>query len=344
MPDSWYSVTSIPITEEVQESRGSREKFWVPRVGEPNLWLLKFPRPGTGEHWAEKIAYEVGRLVGINCARVELARCGDRYATICESFDPNIWYEYWWRFGESPQREVYLSVSDANVVDSALSDPAKIAAASEILGTMFVPGYTVLGMHVSGYDLSRDAKFSQTQHSVGNIIGAIKSSDQTFGSDSPENQSSMLEKIASFAILDGLIGNTDRHHENWQLRLDHRPGASGLSVAPSFDHASSLGRELSDVARQRRIDSHGIVAYVKRGRGGVYWYDDQPTAPLDLAQRLCQRWPDFTRRTLRRIAAVTDQEFRRVVDKVPSEFITETAREFAYRVLISSRNELLEDA
>ena len=345
MPDSWYSVTSIPITEEVQESRGSREKFWVPRVGEPNLWLLKFPRPRTGEHWAEKIAYEIGRQVGINCARVELARCGDRYATICESFDPNIWYEYWWRFGESPQREVYLSASDATAVDVALSDPAKITAASEILGTMFIPGYTVLGIHVPGYDLSRDAKFSQTQHSVENIIGAIKSSDQRFGSDSSENQSSMLEKIASYAILDGLIGNTDRHHENWMLKLEYRAGESRISAAPSFDHASSLGRELLDDDRRTKMDADGVLNYLQRGRGGVYWTADEKNAPapINLARSLSRNWPEFTSRTLEALKNVQDTEFRTIVDRVPHELMSVAAKDFAYQVLVTSKAELLRE-
>jgi hypothetical protein len=41
-----------------------------------------------------------------------------------------------------------------------------------------------------------------------------------------------------------LIGNTDRHHENWGILIELQRNHWRVNVAPSFDHASSLGREL----------------------------------------------------------------------------------------------------
>ncbi len=70
-------------------------------------------------------------------------------------------------------------------------------------------------------------------------------------------------QLASYLVLDALIGNTDRHHENWGflgqvlVNIDEVSEAArlvkqgGYDIAPSFDHASSLGRELPD---EKRID------------------------------------------------------------------------------------------
>ena len=92
-----YKIWCVPETDEIREfrleSRGSRYKLWIAVDNQPNPWLLKFPRAGTGEHWAEKVAAEVGAGIGVICARVELARCGDQLATICESFDPDVRWE-----------------------------------------------------------------------------------------------------------------------------------------------------------------------------------------------------------------------------------------------------------
>ena len=41
------------------ELMGSKTKFWYLRQEEEGLWLFKYPRRNTGEHWAEKIAAEV---------------------------------------------------------------------------------------------------------------------------------------------------------------------------------------------------------------------------------------------------------------------------------------------
>lgn len=73
-------------------------------------------------------------------------------------------------------------------------------------------------------------------------------------------------------MLDAVIGNTDRHHENWGI-LRKRVGDrwQGM-VAPTFDHASSLGRELRDegdgksrrqILRQKQI---GRTQRKRRGR------------------------------------------------------------------------------
>ncbi len=55
------------------EHLGGKEKFWYRKPDEDVVWLFKYPRPNSGEHWAEKIAAEIGDLLDISCARVELA-------------------------------------------------------------------------------------------------------------------------------------------------------------------------------------------------------------------------------------------------------------------------------
>ena len=59
--------------------------------------------------------------------------------------------------------------------------------------------------------------------------------------------------IADYMVLDALIGNTDRHHENWGILRTRVDGQWEDKVAPSFDHASLLGRELQDVRREKLL-------------------------------------------------------------------------------------------
>ena len=91
------------------------------------------------------------------------------------------------------------------------------------------------------------------------------------------------EIFVGYLLFDALIGNTDRHHENWGIVLIRddegtRTIAGGASfklcLAPSFDHASSLGRDLTDLKRQERLNTRykrgNAEAYAERGRSAFY--------------------------------------------------------------------------
>ena len=80
-----------------------------------------------------------------------------------------------------------------------------------------------------------------------------------------------------YLLFDALIGNTDRHHENWGIIVVPEDGQFTFWLAPSFDHASSLGRDLTDSRRRERLttrDTRGNVeAYAERGRSAFYSQD-----------------------------------------------------------------------
>jgi hypothetical protein len=68
--------------------------------------------------------------------------------------------------------------------------------------------------------------------------------------------------MARYFVLDALICNTDRHHENWGFLMTYQPVDSEnvndqLKMAPSFDHASSLGRELLPKRANEILSANG---------------------------------------------------------------------------------------
>src|SRR5438874_2334528 len=80
----------FPILEVRPEDRldveqlGSKPKFWFQR---PNgRWLFKEAREHTGEDWAEKIAAEIAKAVGISAAVVELAEFSGKAGCASQSF------------------------------------------------------------------------------------------------------------------------------------------------------------------------------------------------------------------------------------------------------------------
>ena len=119
-----------------------------------------------------------------------------------------------------------------------------------------------------------------------------------------------------------------------------------VEVMPSFDHASSLGRELTDDKRRRILDSDGVRRYLENGRGGIYVNTRQRRAPSPLClARLLRRWqPELTERTLARIDDLSEPETRRAIGRIPPEFMSDAARELAVQIITTSRQELLRGA
>ena len=195
MPDDPYPVVSVPARLDVEESRGTRLKFWVRVPPEDDPWLLKVPRPNTGEHWAEKIAAELGRLIGVNCAQVELARCTEHSA-----FGLRLR-----QGGKERQHEQPRLL--ATICKSFL--PAEYTTDREY---RFFHGWEVLEHVVDGYDTA--LRFGQRDHNIKNISAALAEL-MAVGSMNPMPLwDSAMEDLASYALLDGIIGNTDRHHES----------------------------------------------------------------------------------------------------------------------------------
>jgi hypothetical protein len=145
-------------------------------------------------------------------------------------------------------------------------------------------------------------------------------------------------------VLDALIGNTDRHHENWGLRLHVEPLARGLGVAPSFDHASSLGRELLDERRAELLATNRVAWYVAKGKGGIFRDPDQRHGenPLRLVQVAARAYPLYFRPALEKVAALNPESIQRILAALPEERTSALAKQFAQAMVLSARSSLIE--
>lgn len=327
MEDDPYIVVTFVDMGDTREPRGSRTKFWVGFIGDANRWLLKFPRPDTGEHWAEKVAFEIGRLIGVDCAQVELARYLGPPVTSHEEADAADDQAF------LPKREL------ATICRSFLPGEHEAAWTDGAFH-----GWEVLQHEIPGYDT--ELVRGQRDHNVKNIARVVYGLMTDEQMNPRPGWQPLLKQLASYALLDGLVGNTDRHHENWMVAYVPEGNDTVLKSMPSFDHASSLGRELTDERRRQYLESDGVLTYLRRGRGGVYVNSRRGRAasPLALAELLCRWQPDFTRGTLERIEGLTEGQIRTAIGRIPIEFMSDVAKEFAAEVVRTSRQALLRSA
>ena len=204
-------------------------------------------------------------------------------------------------------------------------------------GRELVHGNQMFEWKVRGYDPGK--KFRQSRHTLANIWKVL---DRVFVT--PEGKRDAKVRLAKYVVLDAVIGNTDRHHENWgMLRIWEGNGWKGR-VAPSFDHASCLGRELLDSRRSRLLREGRVGVYAENGRGAVYWSEDERRgpSPLELTRRAAQDYADLFRPGLVKLERLDLKTINNQVNRVPTDWMSPTARDFAVELMRYNVEQLLE--
>ncbi|WHP16461.1 hypothetical protein [Cellulomonas sp. ES6] len=67
------------------------------------------------------------------------------------------------------------------------------------------------------------------------------------------------DTFAGYLCLDALIANRDRHEQNWAVLEPALAGDEPTMLAPSFDHGSGLGYNLTDDARRAKAADPGAL-------------------------------------------------------------------------------------
>ena len=189
-------------------------------------------------------------------------------------------------------------------------------------GRQLIHGNEILAAFMA-YD--PDKKFGQSAHTLDNILHCF---DKAFRSHIAAERAK--QRFAAYVVLDALIGNTDRHHENWGLLAKRtKSGVRGF-LAPTFDHASSLGRELRDEKRQARLREGTIGQYSERGRGGIFWGAEgrHGPSPLELVRQAVRKYPELFRPPILRVCEHGD-DLEDAIRRVPECWMSKTAKDFA---------------
>jgi hypothetical protein len=200
-------------------------------------------------------------------------------------------------------------------------------------------GNQMLAGKVLGYDPAK--QFRQSDHTLENILTAI---DRTFTTLEGARKAKL--RMSEYIVLDAVIGNTDRHHENWGITRKRVGERWQGMLAPTFDHASSLGRELVDVSegkcRQRILQAGRVGAYAEKAPGAIFWdkADKRGLSPLELVRRAALLHPDLFRPALARLERLSRPKLAAIVARVPEDWMSPMAREFAIELMCYNSEEL----
>ncbi|MFT5530648.1 MAG: hypothetical protein ACI91O_000661 [Candidatus Poriferisodalaceae bacterium] len=273
----------------------------------PERWLLD---PTTGIPWLMKdVTFH--RVAG------RLSRKGDDWAERIASEVA--------RCLELPTARVELAdgghgntTSLGIVSKSMLSDSESLIHGNELFADVGISGSSPHDR--TGYNLSR-------------VRLALESAELPGGADDP----SPWEYLVGYLSLDALIGNTDRHQENWAVIAD---GAGARRLAPTFDHASSLGFQLDDDQRLERLSTSDEgptpEAYAERARTKF----EQSPSTMQVAIQALETLPAHRRDMwLDRCGDI--EGLVSAIEQVPAHPMSLPARDFAERSMRSNHKRLV---
>ena len=303
-----FLVQHLNVNPEDLEQLGTKEKFWFRFEDNPERHLFKYSRENTGEHWSEKAAEQICEVLGIPHATYEIATMNGRFGVISKNIIP----------------ENCRMVMGNEVLHK---DSPSIYPEPELQAKQFV---------------------RIKEHTVSRVLGCLDKANTLPPPNWKVGENLNAGDIfCGYLMLDALISNQDRHHENWAIFVNNETQERYL--CETYDHAASLGRELLDSERQERLttkDKNRTLEYfVRKARSEIFKLknDKKPlltTAAFFLA---VEHREIAKKHWLNRLNSLTTTEIRAIFDKIPAEVITEKSREFAAKMVIENQKRLLAD-
>lgn len=152
---------------------------------------------------------------------------------------------------------------------------------------LHVPGGDIARKVIDGFDRNRG-----TEHNIklllqmGSFIELVskKISFKVLGRP--------YEDIVKMLTFDTLIGNTDRHQDNWSILYD--AVEKTIRFSPIFDNGSSLGFDMHDRKAAFKCDAGALERYVSRGKHHVRWdnVSNKRMKHFELLEFLCRTIPE----------------------------------------------------
>jgi hypothetical protein len=180
-------------------------------------------------------------------------------------------------------------------------------------------------------------------HSLENIRLVLDGALPPPGSELPFDGTA-FDVFAGYVVLDAWVANRDRHDNNWAVLRPIAMSADPLRLCGSYDHASSLGFNVTDEERSFRLADPAKISQWC-GRGYADRFERKPGEPrltlVNVAARALRLCSEAARdHWLLQLEDIDESEVRRVVARVPR--MSDPARRFADEVLEVNRRRVLD--
>ena len=154
-----------------------------------------------------------------------------------------------------------------------------------------------------------------------------------------------FDVFVGYLLLNAWFANQDRHHENWGV-INHN---DAIYLAPTFDHAASMGQNETDSVRKNRLNtkdpSYKIECYAERAPSAIYLTktESKPPSTIDVFDKSAVRSPKGAKLWRQMLGDISKHQCLAIFERIPATEISETAIEFALTLLELNKQRILRD-
>lgn len=153
-----------------------------------------------------------------------------------------------------------------------------------------------------------------------------------------EREKMEIDGFIDLIFFDCLIGNTDRHSENWGILKSYSEDSKRLS--PAYDNGSSLGRDYN--SRQEEIVKLNIEKYINCANSRIRIVDNSKISLFNFFQEVLTENIGKREEYLSKLYSLTEEKIEEIVFNVPDDFMTTTLKQFVINIL-KKRKEKIEE-
>lgn len=260
--------------------KGSRKKR-LAISNKEEIAMFKYERDDyiCSEACSEKLAYEIAKVLGYQCAKIDLAR----------------------------------------------DEENKIGVLNYYFSDIFTTQHTDMAAY-----LNKNKNERKYYYTISNIKSVLDEIDIT-----------LFKDFIKIMIFDALIGEQDRHEENWGI-IDRK---GKYYISPLYDNGDSLLREFKNIKNAKKYydGTKSFTSYIKRSKTVIYKEDNTNRYKhFELIQYLYDNYLEYTTKELDNLKKLTDEIISEIVSKIPDELLTNIHKQHIIMYLIQRRNILLE--
>jgi hypothetical protein len=167
----------------------------------------------------------------------------------------------------------------------------------QIIPPRFLPGADLMRRLVENFDADTD-----THHTWLNVLLICRAF----------RVNERLTWWTKLLAFDALIGNTDRHSENWGLLASKASGRWSFRMAPLFDQGTSLAYQVQDAHVARECTDESIARHIAKGNHHLRWGGIR--GHFDVCSRIAAGHPSAID-AMEGVASVGGEEVERIVNQ-----------------------------
>lgn len=145
-----------------------------------------------------------------------------------------------------------------------------------------------------------------------------------------------IEEFIDIMFFDCVIGNTDRHSENWGIIKNYDNNIKMLIAA--YDNGSSLGREFHSKEDLSTVD---IEKYARSSRSCIRLIEGRNVSHYEFLTYVLDKDSNQKTKYLEKINFLTEEKIKGIVNQIPDEFMPLNLKNFVIRLLLERKRNIL---